>query len=191
MTSEIIEEEKDDEKKRIRQIIEYQKSLYWSSYSSSSFSSSIASSTSSTLCNKSGRLLDLMKSGNTSLRRLFEMEHTTLATHFQDYCCSSITKTIPLWGSETDDEIHDPWAAMKRIGGLEDFGNDELSNYASDGSFMDGEFGFRDKRVSTRRKLTRKKSFRRLPRFPFWRFRRFRFRLRLKRLRIKICGKKF
>ncbi|XP_048226081.1 uncharacterized protein LOC112536670 [Ricinus communis] len=202
MTSEIIEEKEEEndcfinrkaQKERIRQIIEYQKSLYWSSSSATAAASSSAFYTS----NKSGILLDLMKNGNTSLRRLFEMEHTSLATHFQDYSGSPVIKTIPLWGSsETDDEIHDSWAEIKQIGAFKGLGNDGVSNFASDGSFLAREFGFKDKNMtigSKRRKLTRKKSFRRLPGFWLWRCRRFKFifGLRLKRLSVMICGKIF
>ncbi|KDP24473.1 hypothetical protein JCGZ_25037 [Jatropha curcas] len=171
------------EKKRIRQIIQYQKSLY-----RSSSSSPVASSSSFSSSSRSGNLLHLMKTGNTSLRRLFDMEHTSLASHFQCYSGSPVIQTIPLWGSETDDEIDDPWADIKQIGTSKVAGNDRPSNFASDGSFVGGEFGFKDKKsIRGRRKLTRKKAFRRLPGFCFWRWGRF----RMKRLRIMICDKKF
>ncbi|KAI5584525.1 hypothetical protein POPTR_006G098800v4 [Populus trichocarpa] len=197
MTSEITEEKDDDspcffntedERQRIRQIIEYQKSLYWSS-SSPSLSSSTASCSSFSSSHKSSSLLDLMKVGSTSLRRLFDMEHTSLATHFQDYSGSPMIKPIPLWGSDTENEVHDPWASIRQIGAFSDPGSDEPSKFAS-GSCKNDDFASKDKKAKNR-KLTRKKSFRRLPGFRVWRFRRFSFRLRLKRLRIMICGKIF
>ncbi|KAJ8899705.1 hypothetical protein K2173_019404 [Erythroxylum novogranatense] len=130
-----ITEEKDEEdnylfinteaqKERIRQIIEYQKSLYWSS-SSSSLSTSAASCSSFSSSRRNSNLLDLMKVGSMSLKRLFEMEHTTLATHFQDYSGSPLIKTIPLWGSDdTDNDIFDPWSAIEKIGTSNEFGSD-------------------------------------------------------------------
>ncbi|KAJ6407752.1 hypothetical protein OIU84_011116 [Salix udensis] len=107
----------EDQKQRIIQIIEHQKSLYWPSSSSSSASCSSSSSS-----HKSSSLLDLMKVGSTSLRRLFDMEHTSLATHFQDYSGSPITKPIPLWGSGTENEVHDPWASIRQIGNFSEPG---------------------------------------------------------------------
>ncbi|KAJ0087827.1 hypothetical protein Patl1_31675 [Pistacia atlantica] len=124
-----ITEEKDDEEEtccltgdqrdKIRRIIEYQKSIYLSS-SSSSFSSSSASCSSFFSSRRRSTLLELMKGGSTSLRRLFDMEHTSLATHFDNYSGSPIIKTIPLWGSDTDDELnYDPWANIKQIGSFQ------------------------------------------------------------------------
>ncbi|KAF5750849.1 hypothetical protein HS088_TW03G01189 [Tripterygium wilfordii] len=204
MESEIHEENDEDtmsiinkeaQKERIRSIIEYQKSLYWSSLSSSSLSSSAASACSSfSSSRQTGSLLNLMKNGSTSLRRLFDMEHTSLGTHFEHYSGSPTIKSIPLWGSDTDDEqMHDPWASIRQFGTSSHFGVDGLSKFASEGSFMDGDFGFQDRKVQGRNpKLTRKRSFRRLPGFGLSRFRRFRFRFRLfKRLRIAICGRIF
>ncbi|CAK7324335.1 unnamed protein product [Dovyalis caffra] len=199
MISEITEEKDDDsscfintedQKKRVRQIIEHQKSLYWSS-SSPSLSSSAASCSSFSSSHKSSSLLDLMKVGSTSLRRLFDMEHTSLAKHFQDYSGSPIIKSIPLWGSDTEDEIHDPWGSIRQIGNFSDPGLDEASKTASVSCRSD-DFVSKDKKAKkSNPRLTRKKSFRRLPGFRVWRFRRFSFRLRLKRFRIMICGKIF
>lgn len=174
-----------DQRDKIRQIIEYQKSKYLASSSSSS-SASICSSFSSS--HRRSTLLDLMKTGSTSLRRLFDMEHTSLANHFDNFSGSPITKTIPLWGSDTDDELnYDPWANIKQIG----VRNDEPSNFASDGSFKNQELGFKNmKPKMINRKLRRKQSYRRLPGFGLWICRGFRFRLRLRRLRIMIFGRK-
>ncbi|XP_007207872.1 uncharacterized protein LOC18773077 [Prunus persica] len=204
MNSSEITEEKDDDssclvdpevqKERIRQIIEYQKSLYRSSSSSSSSSSSAASCSSFSSARKSSSLLGLMKVGNTSLRRLFDMEHTSLANHFEDFSGSSIIKPILLWGSDTDNEneMHDPWQSIKQFGPINESRIDGPSKFPSDGSFRDGERGFRNTEVRIgNRKLTRKKSFRRLPGFGLWRCRGFRLRLRLRRLRIAFCGRKY
>ncbi|KAL0336774.1 UNVERIFIED_CONTAM: hypothetical protein Scaly_1952500 [Sesamum calycinum] len=63
-------------------------------------------------------LLDLMKDGSTSLRRLFDMEHTSLGNYFKDYSVSPIVKPVLLWGSDSDNDAHDdPWAEIKQIGG--------------------------------------------------------------------------
>ncbi|KAL5742579.1 hypothetical protein ACOSP7_029311 [Xanthoceras sorbifolium] len=211
MKPEITEEKDDDDddeenswitdfrKEKIRKIIEYQKSLYLSSSScpslSSSFSSAAASCSSSfsSRCKSRSSLLDLMKGGSTSLRRLFDMEHTSLATYFDNYSGSPITKPVPLWGSDSDNEQHyDPWASIKQIGFSGNPHIDEQSNFASDGSFRNGDqYNFKHNKDKIRnRKLKRKKSFRRLPGFGLWRCRGFRFRLRLKRLRFMICGRK-
>ncbi|KAK2657089.1 hypothetical protein Ddye_010141 [Dipteronia dyeriana] len=205
MKPEITEEKDDDdeeaswitsfEKEKIRKIIEYQKSLYCSSSvsaSSSSSSSAAASFSSSCRGSSSSRssLLELMKNGSTSLRRLFDMEHTSLATYFDNYSGSPITKPVPLWGSDTeDDEHYDPWASIKQTGFSGNPQIDEQSNFASDGSFRIGD---QHKSMKIRnRKLKRKKSFRRLPGFGLWICRGFRFKLRLRRLRFFICGRKF
>lgn len=184
ITEEIDEEaspfiDKEAQKERIRRILEYQKSLYCSSSSSSVPSSSTSS-------RKRSSLFELMKGGSTCLRRLFDMEHTSLATHFVDYSASPIIKPILLWGSDSDHEYHDPWAPIKQ------FGSNGQIESASGGGFVDGglDFGNWKSKISNR-VLKRKKSFRRLPGFGLWRCRGFRFRLKLKRLRIMICGRKF
>ncbi|KAF5737227.1 hypothetical protein HS088_TW13G00106 [Tripterygium wilfordii] len=205
MESEIQEENGEDtvsiinkeaQKEMIRRIIEHQKSLYWSSSHLSSLSSSASSACSfsaSSSC-RNDSLLNLMKNGSTSLRRLFDMEHTSLETHFEHYSGPPMVKSIPLWGSDTDDEqMHDPWASIEQFGTYSDFPVDGLSKFASEGSFMDVKFGFQDRKQQRRnRTLTRKRSFRRLPGFRLWRFKGFRFRFRLfKRIRIMICGRIF
>ncbi|KAL8509168.1 hypothetical protein ACS0TY_016380 [Phlomoides rotata] len=194
MASEITEDEdqnpffiqdKEAEKIKIRKIIDYQKSLYSSSSSSSSFSSSTCSS-------KNNKLFDLMREGSTSLRRLFDMEHTSLANHFNDYSLSPIIKPILLWGSGTDDdEAHDdPWSRItrSRIGDGDDervvssqknCKNEKLEQH------WDGE-------KTRQRKLTRTKSYKRLPRFSLWRCGRFKFKLKLiRKLRVIIRGRIF
>ncbi|KAI4353287.1 hypothetical protein L6164_002249 [Bauhinia variegata] len=198
MISEITEETDEEphwlinteaQKEKIRQIIEYQKSLY---RSSSSSSSSAAISSSSTSSHRSSSLLELMKGGSTSLRRLFDMEHTSLATHFEFYSGSPMIKPISLWYSDSEHEFDDPWALIKQIGSTNFSGTDRESELASMGSFMDENFDSRTRNAKTRRrKLTRKKSFRRLPGFGFWLCGRYRFRLRLRRLKVWICGRKF
>ncbi|XVE76526.1 hypothetical protein DITRI_Ditri12bG0180800 [Diplodiscus trichospermus] len=194
MISSEITEEQDEEnlnfinsevqKESISRIIQYQKSLYWSSSSSSSLSSAAASSSSVSSSHRSSSLLELMKSGSTSLKRLFDMEHTSLLTHFQDYSGSPIVKSIPLWGSDTDGEAQDPWACVKQSGSFNNVETGNRSDFASDGSFMDKDFSVKNRKIhKSNRRLTRKKSFRRLPRL--------RFRLRLRRFRIMICGRLF
>ncbi|KAG6744224.1 hypothetical protein POTOM_052935 [Populus tomentosa] len=130
---------------------------------------------------KSSGVLDLMKAGSPSMRRSFDTEHTSLATHFQDSGRSPIINPIPLWGSDTD-----PWASIRQAGTS---GSDEPSNFTS-GSGRNGDFESKDRKAKkSNHRLTRKKSFRRLPGLRLWRFRRSSFRLRLRRLRIMICGK--
>ncbi|CAK9319880.1 unnamed protein product [Citrullus colocynthis] len=190
--SEITEEEEEVfrfidpevQKERIRQILKYQKSMYSSSSSSSSCSCSSSS------C-RSSSLLDLMRAGNTSLRRLFDMQHTSLATYFDRYSGSPMIKPIPLWGSDSDVEIIDAWASIKI--GLSHDSESHRTNRTSNGSFIDRNIGLGDSTIrDTKHKLTRKKSFRKLPRFSLlWSSGRFRVRFRLRRLRILICGKKF
>ncbi|KAJ7950159.1 ATP-dependent Clp protease proteolytic subunit like [Quillaja saponaria] len=200
MLSEITEE-KDEEapcfinteaqKERIREIIRYQKSLYWSS--SSSMSSAAASCSSFSSSRKSSSLLELMKRGDTSLRRLFDMEHTSLLNHFECYSGSPIIKTIPLWGSDTEHEFHDPWASIKKIRSISGSGTDRQIELGSESSFKDVDYGFQNRNVyASKHRLTRKRSFRRLPGFGLWRCRGrgFRLRLRLRRLRFMICGRK-
>ena len=82
------------------------------------------------------------------------MEHTSLATHFQDYSGSPIIK--PIWGSDTENEVHDPWASIRQIGTLSEPESDEPSKLAS-GSCRDDEFVSKDKKAKSR-KLTRKKA---------------------------------
>ncbi|KAK7294669.1 hypothetical protein RJT34_17559 [Clitoria ternatea] len=179
----------EERKEKIRKIIQYQKSLYKSS--SSSMSSSTASS--SSFSSHHNTLLALMKGGSTSMRRLFDMEHTSLATHFDCYSGSPIIKPISLWDSDSEREFNDPWSLIKQIGSTPFVGTDRESELASKGSFVDGDFGSHGKNDKIgKRKLTRKKSFRRLPRFGFWRCGRFRFHLRrFRRLRVKIWGRIF
>lgn len=196
MSSEITEEKEEephwfinteDQKEKIRKIIQHQKSLYRSS-SSSSLSSSSSSFPS---FNKSSSLLELMKGGSTCMRRLFDMEHTSLSTHFDYYSGSPMIKPIPLWESDDSErEFQDPWALIKQnIGGRE---SDELASKGSHN--MDADFGSqnnRDDKTCKRNKLTRKKSFRRLPGFGLWRCGKFRVPLRLRRIKFRILGRKF
>lgn len=198
MISEIIEEKNDEDgcyvdpeaqKERIRRIIEHQKALWQSSSSSAASCSSFSSS------RRSGSLLSLMKEGNTSLKRLFEMEHTSLANHFDDLSGSPVIKPILLWGSDTDNEneFHDPWPSITQLEPRNDYRIDRQSRFASDGSFIEGD-DFHNRKVRIgKQKLTRKKSFRRLPGFGKWRCGgyRFRLRLRLRRLRITFCRRKY
>ncbi|CAI0427441.1 unnamed protein product [Linum tenue] len=200
--SEITEEEPEDgflinkqaQKETIRRMLHHQKSLLLSSTTSSSSSltssnpteasrSSSSSSSSSQESKNSTSLLGLMRTGSTSLGRLFGMEHTTLAAHFHDYSCSSTTKTIPLWGSDAEDSKaeEDPWESIRGFGMQ---GSDSSS--CKDDQLRVKAASTRRRRRSRRGKLSRKKSFRKLPRFPFWRW-----RLRFKRFRILICGKIF
>ncbi|KAL0426259.1 UNVERIFIED_CONTAM: hypothetical protein Slati_2800700 [Sesamum latifolium] len=179
---------------RIRQIIDYQKSLYLSS-SSSSFSSAAASTSSFSSPRSRSSLLDLMKDGSTSLRRLFDMEHTSLGNYFKDYSVSPIVKPVLLWGSDSDNDAHDdPWADIKQIGGAlrpRIGGLDRV--LSAHGSFNDDQdIVQHGKREQTRRrKLIRTKTYKRLPRFSLWRCGGFRFRLRLiRKLRVMNLGRK-
>ncbi|KAL2337024.1 hypothetical protein Fmac_011470 [Flemingia macrophylla] len=180
----------EEQKEKIRKIIQYQKSLYRSS-SSLSYSASSSSSLSSP--HKSSSLLGLMKGGSTSMRRLFEMEHTSLATHFDSYSGSPIIKPISLWESDSEREFQDPWALIKGVESSRFVGTDRESELASTGSFVDEDYGSHQNTndKSGRRKLTRKKSFRRLPGFGLWRCGRFRFTFRLRRLKVRICCRIF
>lgn len=198
MALEITEEEDEDDcfiikteahRNKIRQIIEHQKSLYFSSSASSSYSSKAASCSSSASSRASSSLLELMKGGNTSLRRLFDMEHTSLGTHMKEYSGSPIIKPILLWGSDTDDGIcDDPWMKYKKVATVNNFKSPYGSG--SEGSFIDREFAYQNSRQKWRkRKIKRTKTFRRLPRFILWTCRGFRFRFRLRRIRIMICGR--
>lgn len=186
MASEIREEKEDDDEEEtnsfsinaetqllvnIRRILQYQKSLY--NHPSSSSSSSSFSST-----RKGSSLLELMKEGRTSLRRLFDMEHTSLKNYFHDYSGSPIIKPILLWGSDTDHD-HDPyWMSLSRSHSQTWMASEPIVQRPS------------------KRRLPRTKSFRKLPsRFRFWICGGrgiFRFRPRfLRRLRIFIRGRKF
>jgi len=179
----------EEQKEKIRNIIQYQKSLYRSS-ASSSLSSSAASTSSFSSPHKSRSLLGLMKGGSTSMRRLFDMEHTSLANHFEFYTGSPITKPISLWDSDSERDFQDPWALIKEVGSTRFVGTDRESELASKGSNVDGDLGFHNRNLdSGNRKLSRKKSFRRLPRFGLWRCGRFRFPLRFRRLKIRIWGR--
>ncbi|KAI3419228.1 Gb3_synth domain-containing protein [Psidium guajava] len=192
------------QKTRIRQIIDYQKSLYWSSSSSLSISSSAAIAKSHSPLSSSRRsssLMELMKSGSTSLRRLFDMEHTSLADYLDEYSATPVVKTVPLWGSSDldADQFPNPWDSFKTTrhgdGVIRNTsGSCGHSEFASHGTSFaeEGKETKPTRRVmSNERKLKRKRSFRRLPSFGTWKWRAFRFRLRLRRLRIMICGRKF
>ncbi|GAA0146769.1 hypothetical protein LIER_06644 [Lithospermum erythrorhizon] len=186
----------EDLKTKIRRIIEYQKSLHISSNnsSSSSLSSSTLASSSSSLSTskKTNSLISMMKAGNTSLRRLFEMEHTSLSTYLREYSSSPLIKPILLWGSDSDNEDHDdPWLSFRKYGSNlvsrnESFGNNNLELGSQNSSFRDENDENSQPRMF-RQKLSRKKTFRRLPGVKVWRFRGFRFLLRLNRLKIIIC----
>lgn len=181
----------EEQKEKVRKIIQYQKSLYRSSTSTSS-SSSAASSSSLSSPHKSSSLLDLMKGGSTSMRRLFDMEHTSLATHFDLYSGSPIIKPISLWESDSDREFQDPWALIKQIGSTPFVGTDRESELASKGSYVDGNFDSHNRNnKSGKRKLTRKRSYRRMPGFGLWRCGRFRFCFRFRRLKVRIWGRIF
>ncbi|KAL7161941.1 hypothetical protein ACSBR2_042422 [Camellia fascicularis] len=168
--------------------------FFWSDFVAHLRSTSSSSSSSFSSSPISNSLLDKMKEGRTSLRRLFDMEHTSLATHMNDYSGSPIIKSIPLWGSDTDDGVHDdPWKSMNKTVGLV-FGSRSGAQcvLGAENRSMDG-IGLpvgRNPRISKHR-LNRTKSFRRLSRFSFWRCSGFRFGLKLRRLRIVICGRKF
>lgn len=190
MSSEIIEEdedvdsfwkmEKETQRYNIRRIIEYQKSLFSSSTSSSSNSSTPTSTTSS----KKSNLLNLMKEGSTSLRRLFDMEHTSLSSYFQDYSGSPIIKPHLLWGSDSDHD--DPWNHLQQQQQKDD---QFTSGVASKRSLTTQDFVDikKKQRFGKHKLLKRTKSFRKLPRFRFnlWRWGGF----RLRRLRFLFCGR--
>ncbi|KAK2361041.1 hypothetical protein QL285_086247 [Trifolium repens] len=200
MSHEIIEETDEeshwfintkDQKEEIMKIIQYQKSQYLSTTSSSS-PSLLSSAASSSSYTKSRSLLELMKGGSTSMRRLFDMEHTSLSNHFDYYSGSPIIKPISLWDSDSEREFQDPWALIKKIGSTSFYGIDRESELASKGSHMDGDFGsqnINDKKGKYI--LTRKKKFRRLPGLGFWRCGRFILTLRLRRIKFRIWGRKF
>ncbi|KAL3327288.1 hypothetical protein AABB24_035118 [Solanum stoloniferum] len=177
--------DKEAQRYNIKRIIEYQKSLMFSSSTSTSLSSISTSSTpsssnSSNSFSKKSNLLNLMKEGSTSLRRLFDMEHTSLSSHFQDYSGSPIIKPHLLWGSDSDhDHDHDPWSSIQ---------NHHQQQKDAKGSFTKQDFvDIKKKQRFGKHKLKRKKSFRKLPRFRFnlWRWGGF----RLRRLRFLFCGR--
>ena len=205
--SEITEDKDDDDvnsfvdaetqRERIRKIIEYQKSLDSSLASSSS--SSYSKPSSASCCSlrssvrKSKSLFDLMRSGSTSLRRLFDMEHTSLATYFEDYSGSPVIKPIFLWESDAENEMRDPWeAVITHFRLATDAGTHEADRFSSKFSFVDEDLSSRKRKLRIGNyKLTRKKSFRKLPRFGLWICKGFRFGLRLrKKLRIVTCKRK-
>ncbi|CAH1445936.1 unnamed protein product [Lactuca virosa] len=195
MASEITEEDdnedsyflhnRDAQKEKIRQLIKHQKNHYQSTSSSSSSSTSTGaasrSSCSSFDQNQSRKLLNLMKKGSTSLRRLFDMEHTSLANHFDFYCCSPETKTIPLWGSDSDDAIHDdPWMGITKNSSRFIQQHQELEKH------QEHENEHKEYQLGNQ-KLTRKKSFSKFSSFYKFRFR-FPFRFRLKP-RLRFCSR--
>ncbi|WJX76623.1 hypothetical protein P8452_60019 [Trifolium repens] len=200
MSHEIIEETDEeshwfintkDQKEKIMKIIQYQKSQYLSTTSSSS-PSLLSSAASSSSYTKSRSLLKLMKGGSTSMRRLFDMEHTSLSNHFDYYSGSPIIKPISLWDSDSEREFQDPWALIKKIGSTGFYGIDRESELASKGSHMDGDFGSQNiNDQKGKYKLTRKKKFRRLPGLGFWRCGKFILSLRLRRIKFRFWGRKF
>lgn len=185
------------QKDKVRQIIKYQKYLYFSSSSSSSLSSAGVSCSSFASSRRSSSLLDLMKEGSTSLGRLFDLEHTSLKTYLNEYSGSPVIKPILLWGSDTDDggNLYDPWMSIKQANTIVDFTSTAgQTGLASDDSLTKRRpipQNVHSSITRVNRRLTRKKSFRRLPRFRLWIFSGFRFRLRLRRLRVIICDRKF
>uniref|UniRef100_A0A7N1A9Y5 Uncharacterized protein n=1 Tax=Kalanchoe fedtschenkoi TaxID=63787 RepID=A0A7N1A9Y5_KALFE len=205
MSSQITEEEDDAEapcvginteaqKERIRKIIQRQRCQYMCS---ASFHTPPIKCTALSFCRRNGSLLELMKLGSASLRRLFDMEHTSLATHFSQYSGSPLTKPILLWGSDSDDGASDPWEWIKRSVAEKDFQRVTRSGFSFSGQCVSngvrnhggkGEAG-RGFHVTKRTslKLARTKSFRRLPKLGVWIWRRLRFRLRF---RIVICDGK-
>ncbi|CAI9301537.1 unnamed protein product [Lactuca saligna] len=203
MASEITEEDdnedsyflhnRDAQKEKIRQLIKHQKNHYQSTSSSSSSSSTSTGAASRSSCssfdqNQSRKLLNLMKKGSTSLRRLFDMEHTSLANHFDYYCCSPETKTIPLWGSDSDDAIHDdPWMGITKISSRFIQQNQELEKHQEhDKKHQEHDKEYKEYQLGNQ-KLTRKKSFSKFSRFYKFRFR-FPFRFRLKP-RLRFCSR--
>lgn len=170
------------QKEKIRKIIHYQQSLYLST------SSSLSSSSKS----KSSSLLELMKGGSTSMRRLFDMEHTSLSNHFDYYSGPPIMKPISLWDSDSEREFQDPWDLIKQIGSTNFSFIDRESELASKGSHMDEDedFGSHKNAKKGKHQLSRKKSFRKLPGFSSWRRRRFKFHLRLRKFKFRIWGRK-
>nr|GEY85178.1 hypothetical protein [Tanacetum cinerariifolium] len=194
MSSEIIEEDvhedtffmlnKEAQKQKIRHLLKHQKNQYNSSCSSSSSCSSYSlvaqsSSFSSLDKSQSRKLLNLMKKGSTSLRRLFDMEHTSLANHFEYYSGSCETKTIPLWGSDSDDGVHDdPWFGITKFDrGLIQVPQE--NERRAEEEKEEDEHQECKKTPLKKQKLTRKKSFAKLPSF-------YKFRLRAKSIASKL-----
>ena len=177
MISEISEEDQEEapeiidpevQKQRIRQIIEYQKSIFMAY----TFSSSVASCSLLPSSQKGNSLLELIERRRFSLGKLFEMEeNTSLATHFQDFRGWPMIKPIALWDNNREDKFHDPWMFVKQIGPTKD-----LEPY---------EFEQENRETRMRnRKLSRSKSFGRLPRSGCcW------FKLKSRKLQIMVCGR--
>ncbi|KAK4359325.1 hypothetical protein RND71_021554 [Anisodus tanguticus] len=212
--TEIIEEEdvdsfwkmeKEAQRYNIRKIIKYQKSLFSSSTTTttslsssstslSSYSSTPASSSSSSSSKKSN-LLNLMKEGSTSLRKLFDMEHISLSSHFQDYSGSSIIKPHLLWSSDSDHyEINDDsWNFIQNHHQQKDEStSDDKKGVTLKESFSKQDFVIVDTKKRQRfnfgrHKLKRTKSFRKLPRFRFNLSRWGGFRVR--RLKFSFCDR--
>lgn len=160
-------------KERIKRIIEYQKSIYYSSSLSGNTSAESSSA------HQSNRLMELMESGNTSLRRLFDMEDTRLANHLKDYYGYP---PVTEWESNRENEDDDPWLTINEL---------TQRDSAIETHSMNNQVGpnTSGKQRARNLKLTRKKSFKRLP--GLWSCTIFRFRFRIKRVRIMICGKLF
>lgn len=147
-TPEIIDPEV--QKQRIRQIIEYQKSICMAY----SLSSSVASCSLLPSSQKGKGLLELIEGRRFSLGRLFEMD---------------------LWDNDSEDKFHDPWMFITQIGPTKDLEPHEN----------------RKTTMTTNRKLSRTKSFGRLPRSGCCRCRGFWFKLKSRQLQIMVCGRKF
>ncbi|KAJ6778177.1 hypothetical protein OIU74_002043 [Salix koriyanagi] len=98
---------------------------------------------------KSYHLLRKRKTQRTSLTRLSDIEHTSLATHFQDSSGSPVINPIPLWGSDVDRR-----ASIRQIGTS---GSDEPSRFTS-GSSRNDDFESKDRKAKkNNHKLTKKK----------------------------------
>lgn len=149
-TPEIIDPEV--QKQRIRQIIEYQKSICMAY----SLSSSVATCSLLPSSQKGKSLLELIEGRRFSLGRLFEMD---------------------LWDNDSEDKFHDPWMFIRQIGPTKDL--------------EPPEFGQENSKTTTHRKLSRTKSFGRLPGSGCCRCRGFWFKLKSRRLQIMVCGRKF
>ncbi|KAH6798374.1 hypothetical protein C2S51_034858 [Perilla frutescens var. frutescens] len=129
-----------------------------------------------------------MREGSAPLRRLFNMEHTSLEKYFKEYSGSPLIRPILMWGTDSDDdEVHDdPWAGVKQIRG--GFG----SRFGEDECKLSPQGSGKKMGKPCRRNLYRTKSYKRLPGVGFWRCGRFRFKLRLfKKLRVLINGRIF
>jgi len=201
------------QKERIRKIISHQKSLYLSNSSpliSDSNSSASSRRSSSSSSNRSS-LLELMKVGGMSLGRLFDMEHTSLAAHLKDYSASPITRPIFLWGTDSCEDDHLAYAYAYAWSPLKLLRRSSSSSSCCNSGLIlepEGEGIFAKEHYSSpppplmkkkkkesigsrQQRLTRKRSYKALPRFRIWRrckgFRLL-FKLRL-RLKIVIVGK--